>query len=375
MSKADFLDSDDYFASSRMSFGDHLEDLRKHLIRAGIGFAVCFFLSFFIGQHVLGLIKAPVEKQLKTYRDEQAAKMEKRRDEGNLTPEMIAVNNPTRFIYFAVPKKAFEEALKGNSNRDSKYDWKPKGQSDDSQKPPDDVEWVQPGDCIFLPISVYDPLGLSLGLHSSLRESRGENQLSTLAVQEGLMTYFMVCVVTGIILGSPVICWEIWTFVAAGLYPHEKKYVYMYLPVSLILFLGGVALCQFAVMPVAVAALLGFNDWIGLTPELRLSEWLGFAILMPLVFGLSFQTPLVILFLDSLGILDVATIQSKRGMTWFVMAIFAAVITPSADPFSMIMLWIPLGLLFEVGILMCKIRKKGGDLEIEVPDRDELVGV
>jgi len=106
MSKADFLDSDDYFASSRMSFGDHLEDLRKHLIRAGIGFAICFFLSFFIGQHVLGLIKAPVEKQLKTYRDEQAAKMEKRRDVGDLTPEMISVNNPTRFVYFAVPKRA-----------------------------------------------------------------------------------------------------------------------------------------------------------------------------------------------------------------------------------------------------------------------------
>jgi sec-independent protein translocase protein TatC len=227
----------------------------------------------------------------------------------------------------------------------------------------------------LIPVSIYDPLGVSLSLNSSLRESRGENQLATLAIQEPIMTYFKVCVVTGIVLGSPFIFWELWTFVAAGLYPHEKKYVYIFLPFSLGLFLGGVFICQFLVMPVAVMALLGFNDWIGLTPDLRLSEWLGFAIMMPLVFGVSFQTPLVILFLDSLGILDVKEIQGKRGIVWFSMSIFAAVITPSADPFSMIMLWIPLGLLFEIGILLCKLRNRRNDLEIEVPDRDELLGV
>lgn len=375
MSNSLFADSDDYFASTRMSFGDHLEDLRKHLIRAGLGFAICFFLSFFIGQYVLGIIKAPVESQLRAYREEQVIKMETMFREGNPTPEMKKANQPAKFVYFAIPKKALLDAVKGVSSDEVKYEWKQEGVETNTGEPKPGIEVVKPEDCVILPMSVYDPMGLALGLNSSLRESRGENQLSTLAVQEGLMTYFKVCVVTGVVLGSPIILWEIWSFVAAGLYPHEKKYVYMYLPMSLGLFLGGVLLCQFAVMPVAVSALLGFNDWIGLTPELRLSEWLGFAIMMPLVFGISFQTPLVILFLDSLGIMDVNAIQNRRGIVWFAMVIFAAVITPSGDPFSLIMLWIPLGLLFEIGILLCKLRKRGNDLEIEVPDRDELVGV
>lgn len=375
MSNSLFADSDDYFSSTRMSFGDHLEDLRKHLIRAGLGFAICFFLSFFIGQYVLGIIKAPVESQLRTYREEQVIKMEKRLEDGTPTPEMVKANQPAKFVYFAIPKKALLEAVKGVSSDQKKYEWIQQGAGAGPSEPKPGVEIVQPEDCVILPMAVYDPMSFALGLNSSLRESRGENQLSTLAVQEGLMTYFKVCVVTGVVLGSPIILWEIWSFVAAGLYPHEKKYVYMYLPMSLGLFLGGVLLCQFAVMPVAVSALLGFNDWIGLTPELRLSEWLGFAIMMPLVFGVSFQTPLVILFLDSLGIMDVTAMQNRRGIVWFAMVIFAAVITPSGDPFSLIMLWIPLGLLFEIGILLCKLRKRGNDLEIEVPDRDELVGV
>ena len=65
-----------------------------------------------------------------------------------------------------------------------------------------------------------------------------------------------VCIVTGLVLGSPWIFWQIWMFVAAGLYPHEKRYVNIYLPFSLFLFLGGVFICQFFVIPKALEALL-----------------------------------------------------------------------------------------------------------------------
>lgn len=383
MNSPAFSDPDDYFASTRMSFGDHLEDLRKHLIRAGIGFLVGFIFSFFIGHLVLKWIKDPVERQLREYRDAQVVKIEKMVATGTLTPELLQTNQPTKFLYYAIPKQAIAAAAQGKIDPNFRFEWKPSlpkdpnqaGESTAGTKEDPNRVLVTPDDCILIPVSIYDPLGVSLSLNSSLRESRGENQLATLAIQEPLMIYFKVCVVTGIVLGSPFIFWELWTFVAAGLYPHEKKYVYIFLPFSLGLFLGGVFICQFLVMPVAVMALLGFNDWIGLTPDLRLSEWLGFAIMMPLVFGVSFQTPLVILFLDSLGILDVKEIQGKRGIVWFSMSIFAAVITPSADPFSMMMLWIPLGLLFEIGILLCKLRNRRNDLEIDVPDRDELLGV
>src|SRR4029453_2695127 len=117
--------------------------------------------------------------------------------------------------------------------------------------------------------------------------------LKTLSIQEPLVVYFKIAIMAGFVLSSPWVFYQIWAFIAAGLYPHEKRLVNVYLPFSLGLFLVGVFFCGFFVIPKAIEALLWFNEWLGFQPELRLNEWLGFAIFMPLVFGLSFQTPLV----------------------------------------------------------------------------------
>ena len=141
---------------------------------------------------------------------------------------------------------------------------------------------------------------------------------------------------------------QLWSFVAAGLYPHEKRLVNVYLPYSIGLFLVGVFLCEFFVIPKAVGALLWFNEWLGLEPDLRLNEWLGFAILMPVVFGVSFQTPLVMLFTERIGIFDVPTFRSYRRIAWFVMALIAAIILPATDAMSMLLLAGPMCVLYEL---------------------------
>jgi sec-independent protein translocase protein TatC len=189
------------------------------------------------------------------------------------------------------------------------------------------------------------------------------------------MVWFKVCIVSGIVIGSPWIFWQIWMFVAAGLYPHEKRLVHVYLPVSLGLFLAGVVLCELFVIPKAIAALLWFNEWMGLKPDLRLNEWLSFAIYMPLVFGASFQTPLVMLFLHKLGVMDADSFRKKRRYAWFFMAIFAAIITPSTDALSMLFLWVPMSLLFELGIWLIRFNPREPDLGLEAPESDELVEV
>jgi sec-independent protein translocase protein TatC len=105
-----------------------------------------------------------------------------------------------------------------------------------------------------------------------------------------------------------------------------------------------------------VEALLWFNEWLGMEPELRLNEWLGFAIIMPLIFGLTFQTPLVMLFMERIGFLRIETMRKQRRIAWFVMAIFAALVTPSPDVLSMLLLWLPMSLLYELGILLCRMQ-------------------
>jgi sec-independent protein translocase protein TatC len=118
------------------------------------------------------------------------------------------------------------------------------------------------------------------------------------------------------------------------------------------LFLGGVFLCFLLVLPITLSFLLQFNVWLGVAPTLRLSEWMSFATILPLIFGVSFQTPLVMLFLERINIFTIADFRAKRKIAILVITIAAAVLTPGQDPFSMLLLAVPMILLYEMGIVM-----------------------
>jgi sec-independent protein translocase protein TatC len=147
--------------------------------------------------------------------------------------------------------------------------------------------------------------------------------------------------------------YHIWMFIAAGLYPNEKKLVNWYLPFSLLLFIAGVCLCEFFAMAQAVHAMLWFNEWLGVDADLRLNEWLSFAIMMPVVFGLAFQTPLVMTFLHRVGIVTTQNFRQYRRIAWFALVILAALLAPAPDAYSLLLLWVPMVALYEFGILLC----------------------
>jgi len=119
------------------------------------------------------------------------------------------------------------------------------------------------------------------------------------------------------------------------------------------LFLAGAALCQFVVLPGAVKALLGFNSYVDLDPDLRLNEWLGFAIMLPLVFGISFQTPLVMFFLNRMGLFTAQAYWQKWRYAVFIMLLFSAIITPTPDVVTMMYLFVPMFGLYVMGVLIC----------------------
>jgi sec-independent protein translocase protein TatC len=153
-------------------------------------------------------------------------------------------------------------------------------------------------------------------------------------------------------MASPWVFYQGWAFVAAGLYRHERAYVKKFLPFSLGLFLTGVFLCFFLVLPITLKFLLQFNIYLGVAPTLRLSEWMSFATLLPLIFGLAFQTPLVMMILERLNVFTVEDFKAKRKIAILIITIAAALLTPGQDPFSMILLAVPMVLLYELGILM-----------------------
>jgi sec-independent protein translocase protein TatC len=338
-------DPEDIFKNTRMSFGDHIEELRSHLLRAIYGFVVGMVVALIFAKWVFAIITGPVEAQLMVFYDTRVKKVAEQLANGRA--DYTELNRPKEMPYFLKRTEAVRLGLKVENMEEAE---------DDMVKLP---LWVR-------------PLSISILMAEAQRQVGRPPMLSTMNVMEAFMVYFKVVAVTGLVISSPWVFYQLWAFVAAGLYPHERKYVHKYLPLSIGLFLAGVVLCQVMVIPNAIRSLLWFNQWLDLEPDLRLNEWLTFAILLPLVFGISFQTPLVMLFLGKIGIMDATSFRKKRFVAWFVLCIFAAMVTPS-DALSMLMLMIPMWGLYELGIVMVQYSAPPPEA---VPDpADELIEV
>ena len=159
---------------------------------------------------------------------------------------------------------------------------------------------------------------------------------------------------------NPWIFLQIWTFVAAGLYKHEKKYVYVFLPMSLGLFLAGAALAFYVALDYVLDFLFWFNGKMGINPTMQISEWMSFVLMLPLGFGISFQLPLVMLFLQRIGVFTVDSYLSKWRIAVLVISIISMFLTP-ADPGSMLLMGIPLVILYFGGIALCAYMPSGGE--------------
>jgi sec-independent protein translocase protein TatC len=344
------LDPDDFFADTRMSFGDHIEDLRSHLIRALLGLCVAVGISMFFGHLVLRFISAPIEKELAVYyktrmdaaRKKYLAKLE---EEGTAGPRPSVV--PLRLDVFE--KVIGRKVPPGDHiSKDGQYVLFPT--TTDAQTDVDD--WIEKFQTLTPPPT----------LHS-------------FTIMETVLVWFKVCLITGIVLGSPWLFYQIWSFIAAGLYPQEKRLVNHYLPFSILLFLAGVCLCQFVVMPQTISALLAFNEWLGIEPELRLSDWLNFALLMPLLFGICFQTPLAMLTLERIGLTTVETYKQKWRIVLFLIAVVYVIVSPTPDPMTMVLFLVPMYGLYALGILLCKLAPRRPLLDFETSESEEMVEV
>lgn len=184
--------------------------------------------------------------------------------------------------------------------------------------------------------------------------------VQSLSPHEPFMIYLKAALVFGAVISSPWVFVQIWAFVAAGLYPHEKKYVHLFVPISIGLFLAGAATAFFFVFQPVLKYLLYFNEMMHIDPDIRIGEWLTFALLLPIGFGISFQLPLVMLFLERIGIFTVENYLAKWRVAILAIFVIAMVLTP-AEPTSMLLMAIPLCFLYYLGIGLCKLwpRKVG----------------
>jgi sec-independent protein translocase protein TatC len=188
------------------------------------------------------------------------------------------------------------------------------------------------------------------------------NKLNALTSMEPFMIYLKTGLVAGFIFGAPGIFWHIWQFFAAGLYPHERRYVYWYIPLSLSLFFAGVALAFFVIFKFVLEFLIGYSSSLDVEFTPRLNDYMSFAILLPLGFGLAFQLPIVMLGLHRFGLVSAETFMAQWRVAVLIISFLSMLLTPGGDPYSMGGMAIPLVFLYFFGILLCRYMPKGAGI-------------
>jgi len=178
-----------------------------------------------------------------------------------------------------------------------------------------------------------------------------DRQLKTQLVQGSITGPFVLqmklSLIAGLVLASPVWLYQIWAFVMPGLHKHERRWTLIFAAVAGPLFMAGVVLGYF-VLPKGIGMLLSFTQESEVANFIEVQVYLSFAIRMLIAFGIAFEIPLFVVLLNLAGVVSAKTLARSRRWIILVAFVFAAIATPSADPFSMLALAIPLSILFLV---------------------------
>ena len=201
--------------------------------------------------------------------------------------------------------------------------------------------------CYAFADSIFNILALPL-----LKVMPAGGSLIFTSVAEAFFTYMKVAFIAGLILASPFVLYQIWAFVAPGLYQKEKRYVVPFVSLGSLFFAMGILFGYFVAIPFGFKFLLGYaSDFIKPMPSMK--EYLSFSIKFLLAFGLVFEFPVVLVLLSRIGVIDAKMLARQRKYAILLIFVFAAVMTPP-DLISQVLMALPLIGLYELSILLSK---------------------
>lgn len=348
---------EDLFEGTTMTFGDHLEELRGSLTRALVGLAIGSIIGLVFANFVVGVIQRPLISALEDHYAELAVDKLKAMYPGKkLDSQMVKFAKNSAFVFDEVYlerkllARLIDEPAAGGeptATAPTAAEAKTTTAQTNAKNYSNMEELLRE----ILPSPEPDMIKIRLWRPAKAR-------LTTLSPHESFMIWVKAGLVAGLLLASPYIFYQIWIFVAAGLYPHEKKYVHLYLPFSLILFLSGAALAFFFVFGPVLSFLFSFSRMLNIEPDLRISEVISFVLFLPLGFGIAFQLPLVMLFIHRIGLISIETYLEKWRVAILLIFVVSMLLTPS-DPYSMLLMAVPLTFLYFLGLAMCKWMPRG----------------
>jgi sec-independent protein translocase protein TatC len=173
------------------------------------------------------------------------------------------------------------------------------------------------------------------------------------SITEAFVTYFKVSLVAALFLAAPVILYEVWMFVAPGLYEKEKKYIAPFIIFGSFFFLGGALFCYYVTMPVVYHFFVSYAGAM-IIPMPSLKEYMSLTLKMLIIFGLIFQMPLVAYYLAKAGIINYRGLAKKRRYAILAIAVLSAIITPP-EVSSQLLMAVPMYGLFELSVVIARV--------------------
>jgi sec-independent protein translocase protein TatC len=181
----------------------------------------------------------------------------------------------------------------------------------------------------------------------------GDVPLHNMQVTGTFYAYLKIALITGVVASLPVIFYQMWSFIAPGLYQREKKAILPLILVSTVLFAIGAGFCYMMVLPLALKFLIGFADGL-IVNYITIGSYVSFAGLLLLAFGFAFQLPVIAYFLGKMGLITPQFLGKGRRYAAVIILIVGAIITPP-DVFTQVLLAGPLYILYEISIIIVRI--------------------
>jgi sec-independent protein translocase protein TatC len=344
---------------STMSLGDHLEELRFRMIRALIGLGIGCAICLFFGRSIIRFMQGPYDDSTAKLMFNIDLDFQADLDQGTMTEGLrqeLRNKGVTLSAEVKVKRQGYlysgsrwliddgveyrycakKEEAKVKKGKD-----KVKEEEDEVKKKEDEVKKKEET------LNIYKL-----------------KPLQVIAVAAGFISYIKIALIAGLLLSSPWVFYQLWMFIAAGLYTHEKRYVNIAAPFSALLFVSGALFFLIVVAPLTLSFLVSFNQRIlDANSAFTFQHYISFISHLMLVFGLAFQTPSAIFFLNRTGLVSIAALNKSRKFVILAIFVVAAMATPP-DVISQVTLAVPLYLLFELGILLSYIasqRRKSQD--------------
>lgn len=326
-------------SSGQMSFLEHLDELRRRIIRSVAFVFIVFIGCWFVSDYIYNFLAVPVRQALAADRQTQIPITGKSGGETIISLNSLKEGDTGRYVFIRdtkigtvlIPAGASVTAVFSKDNQ---------------QKP-----GLFSNEAIYAGKTII-PAGVKLPVDFSDKQSTfsSDDQLIVTTAIEPFSLYVKVSLYAAIALSVPFLLWQIWAFVSPGLYPHERAYVTPFIGLSSVSFVIGAAFAYYIIFPPAAKYLLGLGTDFRLL--LKADDYFDFIILVMLAMGLVFQMPAITYVLARIGIVTAGWMVKVWKIALITILVVAAVISPTNDIPNMMLFAAPMLVLYVISIFI-----------------------